>query len=792
MGTAETSHEKTMMDQHNIRVLGHTNNTKGDLFNSLVKDLFFSLGYEELRENVHKSGREIDIEGVHRLEARRLVAECKAMSTKCGGDLLNKFFGALTRERAVDQAASVVGYFVSLSGFTETAIEQERNTPPDTRMVLLSGFDVVSELTKSGILVDYPTATELAGREIARLQVENLALVGAEVLGHSSGYVWVAYYSEGRSASHYVLVHADGSIVDESLAQIVVEDDSKVGGNLHALTRIARESGEHQRNKLNESSLQKYRDYVAHEYGYIQLDGLPADGELSSKSLTLEKLFVPLKVERFGGQRENEAPDNSPELFGSFFARHRRVALVAKPGAGKSTLIKRLATAYALHKGLQNVDDALPDETFLPLILRCRDLRGRTRQPLKALLSDLSQHAMMSKQEMDAFGESIESALHQGRALLIVDGFDEITQQSDRLAFAKNVRTFLAMFPSAAMVLTSREAGFRTIGRALASICTIATIAPFDREDVVSLTTNWHVELLGDNPDVRENSLALASTIWTSERIRALAENPLMLTTLLVVKRYVGELPTKRVKLYKAAIDVLIRTWNVEGYDPLDEDETLAQLSYIACAMLEAGQAQVSKKQLVTILQNAANELQAELLFAQANPSELIDRIEYRSSLLMRVGVDVFDGVAEPVYEFRHLTFQEYLAARGFVEEQYPGRDEGKTLFEIIEPELPSSSWREVIPLAAVMAGRSADELIAHLTALCAGMRRAVHDNNVRLLRQCIIDEVQVPLPTLKAALRQLARHGDEQQLKGSVSQLLRGKFGTLFKEIAQDQYLEV
>ncbi|MGH8624689.1 MAG: hypothetical protein ACREYC_05290 [Gammaproteobacteria bacterium] len=57
----------------------------------MTKDLFFALGYDDLRLDVHKSGRELDLQGEHRLEPRRVVAECKAHAAKMGGAELNKF-----------------------------------------------------------------------------------------------------------------------------------------------------------------------------------------------------------------------------------------------------------------------------------------------------------------------------------------------------------------------------------------------------------------------------------------------------------------------------------------------------------------------------------------------------------------------------------------------------------------------------------------------------------------------------------------------------------------------------
>ena len=94
-------------------------------FGRLMADLFVALGYEQPRLNVHKSGRELDLSADHRLEPRRAIAECKATAEPIGGDNLNKFVGVLNAER--QDKRPVTGYFISLAGFRETAIEQEKN-----------------------------------------------------------------------------------------------------------------------------------------------------------------------------------------------------------------------------------------------------------------------------------------------------------------------------------------------------------------------------------------------------------------------------------------------------------------------------------------------------------------------------------------------------------------------------------------------------------------------------------------------------------------------------------------
>jgi hypothetical protein len=261
-----------------------------------------------------------------------------------------------------------------------------------------------------------------------------------------------------------------------------------------------------------------------------------------------------------------------------------------------------------------------------------------------------------------------------------------------------------------------------------------------------------------------------------------------------VVRRSIGELPRNRVALYREAVRVLIRTWNVEGYAPLEEAETLAQLSYVACAMTESGTQTIGYKALEKLLQQSRHELEPELQFVGISTTSFIERIEYRSSLLMQTGHEMSEGELQPVYEFRHLTFQEYLAARGYVEEQYPGRAEGKTLADILGPHLDHERWIEVVALSMVLAGRRAENMMRRLCDLCAQLGTQAYGRNrtrVNLLTQCLLDEVQVTAPLLRYGLAQVARLWGPGGPRGFHRFALpRGKYGTLFREVAEESFL--
>jgi hypothetical protein len=748
-----------------IRLLADGNNQHGDLFNTLVKDLFFALGYDELRLNVHKSGRELDIAGQHRHEARKLVAECKAHQKPMGGAEVNKFLGVLTRERGRDKNTPVVGYFVSLGGFTETARQQEEEFRVDDASdapILFDAQDVIAELARSQQLIAPAAAMEKAGTCRQHAQLAQAAADGTQLLGTARGYVWAIFYAHNKQRSHYALIHADGTPLAQGVADEFLASAPAWRADMQALAYLAPPAHDQKYRELAAASALRYRTWLAEECGYMQLDGLPTDTDLGSSRPRLERLFVPLKA--YVMPTEQELADDTGQYkvqsIGYLLTQYPRLALLAAPGGGKSTLLKRLATAYAMPERLGEAADDLPEQGWLPLLLRCRDLREQARQPILTILQQIARFAAMSDAETQVFQANMHAALQAGRVLLLIDGLDELSDPGARQQFSQNLRTFAGMFPGMRLLLTSREAGFRAVAGVIVSVCQQVGMAMLDETDVRDLCLRWYREVYQDNAQKMQEAETLAQTIWENERIRKLAENPLLLTTLLVVKRGTRELPRKRADLYRAAINVLVKTWNTEGHDAMDEEETVVQLSWIACAMMQDGIQRISHLALLRLLARARRELEQELRYSTISPAKFIERIELRSSLLMQTGYDETDDGLQPIYEFRHLTFQEYLTARGLVEGHYPGRDDEPPLEALLQPYFDNERWREVIPLAAVLARRRAEKLIEILCAACNCLEPefVLTSNILTVLAQCVADQVQVSNGTLQHAYLQLAR----------------------------------
>jgi len=772
-----------------IRILETDKNRKGDLFNRLMVDLFVALGYEQPRLNVHKAGRELDLSTNHRLENRRAVAECKATAEAIGGGDLNKFVGVLDADR--EDERPVTGYFISLHGFTETAILQESKRR--RKIIMLDGQQVVDELVEGRIVIPWDKATELAGRYCGPR--DDLTLdTTAELLAHERGWIWAVYYLQAKLRSHFALIHSDGTPLARAVASEVISADQACGGSLYNLeclnpTPLGGTDAEVAK------ALEAYRRYLTNECGFIQLDGLPADADVGSRRLKLESLFVPLHVDITskigGGIKKLER-----QKIGDALTQYRRLALLAAPGGGKSTLIKRLAVAYIDPARRREISDDLPECDWLPLFFRCRELRDLARGSFADLLQALAEREPV-RQHARVFRALVDRTLLASRVLLLVDGLDEISDPGDRAAFVCTLRSAVQAYPNTALLVTSREAGFRHVAAHLAPLCTVCNLSPFDSNDIRQLTVAWHTEVVADSQKVRSDAEALAATVVKNDRIKRLAVNPLLLTTLLLVKRWVGSLPTRRAVLYGKAVEVLLMTWNTEGHEPIPDDQALPQLCYVASAMMLEGIQKISRPRLASLLQDSRTALPTELGYVKDTIDEFIHRIEDRSSLLMMSGLDVEDGQLVEFFEFRHLTFQEFLTARAMVEGWHPDRKETDGLVDVLKTHFSDEKWREVIPLAAVLGGKATESLISELTRELStiehiGWMNHSGDPLLHALGNCLVDEAAARPTTIQAALQQLVRFGGELYNSSNfASELSRGRYGKDFRDAARRAYLE-
>lgn len=559
--------------------------------------------------------------------------------------------------------------------------------------------------------------------------------------------------------------------------------------------------------------IEAYRTFLLKDCGQMTIEGVRADMDTAQRKFDLERLFVPLELQAVPPDIPAQDPDReqklrswqeknkSPSAFGALFKKNKRLALLALPGGGKTILLKRLAVAYSDLARRRTCTDDLPDLNLTPIIIRCRDWREHIRRPLLSMLQNIVE--VTGNPELEGLHEALIPLLKKGQVLLLIDGLDEIHNDGDRATFVENLETFIEDYKNIRVVVTSREAGFSLVAPTLARFCTRWRIAPLNEAAIRSLCDYWHLLMSGDSPDSVTESREVAERILGRDSLRRLSETPLLLTMLLVVKHGYGRLPPDRVSLYDRAVEVLLDTWNIKGHQALDPKEAVPQLAYVAFRLMQLKQQTVTENDLLRLLTEAREKVPQIGLYANDTPHAFLNRVELRSSLLIEAGRQLEGGRIVRLYQFRHLTFQEYLAAVAAAEGHFPNYNEGNTVLTPVEQYLKNEEWKEVIPMAAVLAKKRAEPIIAALVADAEFFLHSVNAGSdfqgnkewlgypgklpspIALLVQCLAEEAQAIPSTLAQALKLIAKFAMGCRTQDDWIALSRGPYsGALLQEV--------
>ncbi|MEO5912812.1 MAG: HEAT repeat domain-containing protein [Luteolibacter sp.] len=502
-------------------------------------------------------------------------------------------------------------------------------------------------------------------------------------------------------------------------------------GQVTVLRKLAEEAAGVYPPARQKVALDRYCEKALASWDIIDLSNLPeGDVQITTQQLLLRQLYMPLRIEVEPSQRGEDAdaalarleqgredrrhreaghfvPDEltlsdlvsgekSRSPIGERLGVSRRLVVLGDPGGGKTTMLRWMATAYLLRHNddaafsMVPDTDTLPGQPWIPVFIRCREL-GEV-DLCRCFTDFLTQH--LNKTELLPDEASIMRAvildrIAKGEALLLVDGLDEITNPQVRMQFCQELERTAARYPNAPIVVTSRIVGYRDMPYRMGSGFEHCVIAELNRQDKDLFAKRW-VEVTEQHQPTLEKTKRvqeLIEALHSSDRIERLTGNPMLLTTLALVKRKVGKLPNRRTKLYAEAVSVLLN-WNPRLYLTIEEDEAIPQLEYLAYEMCRRGVQRMTDDEVLELLDNLRVEYPKIRSVRSRDPREFLKHLEQRSSILIRSGGawQKNNPTEKPVWEFRHLTFQEYLAARALLDGRYPGRGKPKSLAEQVAP----------------------------------------------------------------------------------------------------------
>ncbi|WP_405446745.1 NACHT domain-containing protein [Streptomyces erythrochromogenes] len=419
---------------------------------------------------------------------------------------------------------------------------------------------------------------------------------------------------------------------------------------------------------------ERYAQYIAATHGRLQLFGLttgrareewPLDLAYISLTVSGEQQLMP------GEPGMHPSPVRAEHALGSA----DRVLLRGPAGSGKSTLMQWLALNAARQaEG--------PWAMCVPFVLRLRAFTTAEALPSP------EEFLRASGVPLSAPAGWTEDLMLNGRALVLVDGVDEVPQRL-RTRTEAWLRSLIAAFPKARYVVTTRPSAVPEDWLAGQGF-TPHSLLPMELDDIRAFVSHWHraarAECPGEDLDAYEASLLEAVSVRRD--LTRLATNPLMCALLCALNRDRRmHLPRARKEVYDAALDMfLIRRdtereiSGVEGVH-LTRDEQVALLQRFAYWLIRNGQVEADRDEAVEMVAEWLHSMPQ--VAAQGGAAQVFTHLLIRSGLLL-----------EPVpgsVVFVHRTFQDYLGAKAAVE----SRD-----FGVLVKNAHDDTWDDVVRMA--------------------------------------------------------------------------------------------
>lgn len=554
------------------------------------------------------------------------------------------------------------------------------------------------------------------------------------------------------------------------------------------------------RNPDRLKAAEAYLKLLVESYQYLDLRGMGVSDRVPLK-LPILDMYVPLKARlhtpegetwdrrqlKVAGRRPSVEEQESlgerlsePVPVLDLLQKHSGVVLLGDPGAGKTTFLKMLAVALAAGRGEDlGLGGRLP--VLLPLAAYA-DALAAGDVPLDRFIARYYEEERGIQVPL---GDLLAEAVKSGRALLLLDGLDEVRDTARRHLVVDRVRDFYCRHRQAGnggnrFVLTSRIVGYREV-RLVADGLVEGTVMDFDDEEIESFVDRWTAALetaAGGETSVartraEDECRELLAAVRSNPGVRSLAANPLLLTILALMKRQGVALPDRRVELYKTYVETLLKHWNLArglaGRSGRDVDlvETMKILAPLALWMHQTspGVGLVKEGDLLRRLEALCTER------GHADPAgvarDFLEDVRTSSSLLVSRG--------EHHYGFIHLTFQEYLAAVALA---WQARKDRGDLVEAVAPHVGKAPWHEVVLLTVGFLGiidqweDGASEVVEALLEKAPGpageavvwMGEAVADAGPAAVSAACRERV------VKALLKTMSAHGQVEPVRRAAA----------------------
>ena len=367
------------------------------------------------------------------------------------------------------------------------------------------------------------------------------------------------------------------------------------------------------------------KEVLCKEYKYRAFNFQPLPW-IEKMQFKLKDVYTKLTVvkRRKRGWKKTNKPVEPSDMFDEDEESNPRIILIeGSPGTGKTTLSLKLAYDWAMGQ----MPNKFP-EVEIVVLIKCRAMKDSIQESAKTQLLPW---------DNDELRNVLDSFLHSGKIILIVDGVDEISKSAE--SHVVNVLNRKCL-QNCYVVLTSRQEK----GMEVRKYCDkLLEIEGYSYKSINSYINKY----FGSNIDLAKK-LQEKVKPKTENNLQTLATNPLNTLLLCVVfEDNGGNLPTTETELYQNIVDCIWKRY-CKKKRPEEKDFSF----------------EIAKQ----ILGRLAYESLIEHDTLHFRESKL-GKDEIQCSKCTNIGFlykdDISTKILKPdnTYWFLHKTFQEYFAA---------------------------------------------------------------------------------------------------------------------------------
>lgn len=320
-------------------------------------------------------------------------------------------------------------------------------------------------------------------------------------------------------------------------------------------------------------------------------------------------------------------------------SQYEKLMILGKPGAGKSTFLRYLATNCCK-------ENHFPD--YVPILLELKTLGNEEDCDLLKLIH-----------KEFGFGtiNDTQQILDSGKAFILLDALDELSPPLRRKT-QNNISKFCKRYYKNRIIITCRNQS----DDYKLPMFNYVELADFNVNQVKQFANNWFSTFVEESEQAVEINKRFVRALEQPEcnRIVELSTSPMLLSLICWIFQNSGTLPRERLEISRHAVDLLLSKW--------DEQKGVQRDSIYQNLTLEG------KKRLLGYIATRKREQTQGVFFDQDELvnyirdyfiKDYLDNISLEDCRGILRGIESQNGLiverAKGLYSFSNRTFQEYF-----------------------------------------------------------------------------------------------------------------------------------